>query len=183
MKMTEKQFARLLERYALSRPVSPENQRAIMKKRRAGLKHILKQKGSYGAFFGAAVTVSLLFKKMGINLSLIQSKIIAGLTATAVSAGSVAGGYATADYVKKKIEERKKTEREREKSVIDESLSILNSERAIRIYYHKLEEINLDDGTRLIGAVISQKDGIARIHTVHGVIEVPVKSIKTIRML
>ncbi|MBN1498235.1 MAG: FecR domain-containing protein [Spirochaetes bacterium] len=58
----------------------------------------------------------------------------------------------------------------------------LKTEKAIRQYYRKLEEVSLDDGTILVGAVIYQNASVARIHTVHGVIQVPTGSIKTIRM-
>jgi hypothetical protein len=59
---------------------------------------------------------------------------------------------------------------------------VLETEAAIKEYYHKLEEVNLDDGTILVGAVIYQNASVARIHTASGVIQVPTSSIKTIRM-
>jgi hypothetical protein len=58
----------------------------------------------------------------------------------------------------------------------------LKSEQAIKEYYHKLEEVNLDDGSTLIGAVIYQDTRIARIHTTAGVVQVPTGSIVTIRI-
>lgn len=59
---------------------------------------------------------------------------------------------------------------------------LLKSEQAIREYYHKLEEVNLDDGSILIGAVIYQDTRVARIHTTAGVVQVPTGSIVTIRI-
>ncbi len=59
---------------------------------------------------------------------------------------------------------------------------VLKTEAAIREYYHKLEEVNLDDGSVLVGAVIYQNASVARIHTSSGVIQVPTSSIKTIRV-
>lgn len=59
---------------------------------------------------------------------------------------------------------------------------VLKSEAAIKEYYHKLEEVNMDDGTILIGAVIFQNDKVAKIHTASGIIQVPTSAIRTIRM-
>ncbi len=64
----------------------------------------------------------------------------------------------------------------------DTAPPVLKTEAAIKEYYHKLEEVNLDDGTVLVGAVIFQNTSVARIHTAGGVIQVPTGSIKTIRM-
>ena len=58
----------------------------------------------------------------------------------------------------------------------------LKSENAIREYYNKLEEISLDDGSMLVGAVIFQDAASVKIHTVSGVIQVPTQSVKHIRM-
>jgi hypothetical protein len=188
MNTTIKQFSGLLQKYALSRPISSEDQRYIITQSRAGLKRILKQKGSYGAVIGSALAVSFLFRKMGIKLTLIQGKLIAGVTAVAVSAGSAAGGYTTVRLIREKIFDREKTGWENgspapETTPQPRRPRELKTDREIRNFYHKLEEINLDDGTRLVGAVISQDRRTARIHTVHGVIEVPLKSIRNIRML
>ena len=59
---------------------------------------------------------------------------------------------------------------------------VLKSEEAIKEYYHKLEEVSLDDGSTLVGAVIYQDTRIARIHTTAGVVQVPTGSIITIRI-
>ena len=71
-----------------------------------------------------------------------------------------------------------------EKSAISPAKTppVLKTERDIKEYYHKLEEINLDDGTRLIGAVIYQDRQVVKIHTANGVIQVPTSSIKNIHM-
>ncbi|OHD64556.1 MAG: hypothetical protein A2176_08475 [Spirochaetes bacterium RBG_13_51_14] len=174
------QFNNLIAKYALSRPISLADQRYILKRRKASLKILLKKKGAYSVLIMIVVGISTMFKKMGINLSLVQSKIIAGVTAAAVSTGSAGGAYKAALYIKKKISESKKVEEERERAVADNGAPVLITHEQIKDYYHKLEEVNLDDGSRLIGAVIYQDRRIARIHTIHGVIEVPVKSIKGI---
>jgi hypothetical protein len=59
---------------------------------------------------------------------------------------------------------------------------VLKTEAAIKEYYHKLEEVSLDDGSILVGAVIHQDASVARIHTSSGIIQVPTSSIKTIRL-
>ncbi|HOT46273.1 MAG TPA: FecR family protein [Spirochaetota bacterium] len=59
---------------------------------------------------------------------------------------------------------------------------VLKTEAAIKEFYHKLEEVDLDDGTTLVGAVIFQNASVAKIHTSSGVIQVPTSSIKNIRM-
>jgi hypothetical protein len=59
---------------------------------------------------------------------------------------------------------------------------VLRTEKAIKEYYHKLEEVNLDDGTTLIGAVIYQDSRKVKIHTASGIIQVPTSSIRNIRM-
>lgn len=59
---------------------------------------------------------------------------------------------------------------------------VLRTEKAIRDYYKKLEIINLDDGSTLVGAVIFQNQKIVRIHTTNGVIQVPTYSVKNVVM-
>jgi len=58
----------------------------------------------------------------------------------------------------------------------------LNSEKAIKEYYRKLEEISLDDGSILVGAIIMQNQDDVKIHTTHGIIKVPISSIKNVKM-
>jgi hypothetical protein len=62
------------------------------------------------------------------------------------------------------------------------TLPVLKTDAAIKEYYHKLEEVSLDDGSILVGAVIHQDASVARIHTSSGIIQVPTSSIKTIRL-
>ncbi len=69
-----------------------------------------------------------------------------------------------------------------EKRAAEQAAPVLKTEKAIKEYYNKLEEVSLDDGTVLVGAVIYQDTSVARIHTPHGIIQVPTRSIKTIRM-
>lgn len=68
------------------------------------------------------------------------------------------------------------------KKAAEKPAPVLKTEKAIKEYYNKLEEVSLDDGTVLVGAVIYQNSSVARIHTPHGIIQVPTGSIKTIRM-
>jgi hypothetical protein len=58
----------------------------------------------------------------------------------------------------------------------------LKTEAAIKAHYNKLEQVTLDDGTVLVGAVIYQNKDIVRIHTVHGIIKVPTSSVSYIKM-
>jgi hypothetical protein len=76
----------------------------------------------------------------------------------------------------------KKAKEVREEKAAQQAAPVLKSEQAIREYYHKLEEVNLDDGSILIGAVIYQDTRVARIHTTAGVVQVPTRSIVTIRI-
>ncbi len=57
------------------------------------------------------------------------------------------------------------------------AVPVLKTEAEIREYYNKLEQINLDDGTILVGAVVSQNAGKVRIHTTHGIVAIPRSSI------
>ena len=59
---------------------------------------------------------------------------------------------------------------------------VLKTEKAIRDYYKKLEIINLDDGSTLVGAVIFQNQQVVRIHTTNGVVQVPTYSVKNVVM-
>ncbi len=76
----------------------------------------------------------------------------------------------------------KKEKEVREEKAEPQAAPVLKSEQAIREYYHKLEEVNLDDGSILIGAVLYQDTRVARIHTTAGVVQVPTGSIVTIRI-
>jgi len=79
-------------------------------------------------------------------------------------------------------EGKKAEEVKEEKTAPQAAPPVLKSEKAIREYYHKLEEVNLDDGSVLIGAVIYQDTRVARIHTTAVVVQVPTGSIVTIRI-
>ncbi|HOD16549.1 MAG TPA: hypothetical protein PLA65_01420 [Spirochaetota bacterium] len=186
--MTE-QFSRVLEKYSLSRPLSPDEQRYILKRRKAGLRKILRQKGGYSALLLAILGVQLLFKKFGLSISLLQAKILAGVTAVAVSAGSITGAYTAARYVKIKIDEAARraeipaaVETRPAPVEVKRPAPALTTENAIRNHYNRLEQVDLDDGTRLVGAVIYQDSSTVRIHTIHGIINLPVTGIRSIRI-
>lgn len=83
------------------------------------------------------------------------------------------------------IKDSEEPEKEEKKEAADKAKSappVLKTEAAIKEYYHKLEEVSMDDGTILVGAVIFQNAAVAKIHTASGIIQVPTGSIKTIRM-
>jgi hypothetical protein len=189
MNATTEQFSRVLEKYSLSRPFTREEQRRILKRRKAGLRLILRQKGGFGALFLAILGLQLFFKKFGISVTLIQSKIIAGVTVAAVSAGSMTGAYTAVSYVNARIEEAARraeipaaAEMSPAPAAAKKPAPVLTTDSAIRKYYNKLEQVNLDDGTRLVGAVINQDGSTIRIHTIHGIVDVPVSSIRSIRI-
>lgn len=79
-------------------------------------------------------------------------------------------------------QEKKPEEIGEEKAAQQAAPPVLKSEQAIREFYHKLEEVNLDDGSTLIGAVIYQDSRVARIHTTAGIVQVPTRSIVNIRI-
>ena len=189
MSITTEQFSRVLEKYSLSRPLSQGEQRSILKRRNDGLRMILRQKGGYGALFLAILGVQLFFKKFGLSLSLLQSKIIAGVTVAAVSAGSMTGAYTAARYVMIRIDEASRRaeipaaiDAPPAPAAVNKPAPALATDSAIRTYYNKLEQVDLDDGTRLVGAVIYQDSSTVRIHTIHGIIEIPVASVRSIRI-
>jgi hypothetical protein len=189
MNTTTEQFGRVLAKYSLSRPLSPDDQRYILMQRKAALTKLLRQKGAYGAFFMTFLGIKIFFNKFGISLSLVQSKIIACMTAASISAGSLTGAYTAARYVKLRMDE---ASRPAEKPAASEKLPIrmdtttaaprLTTDIAIRKFYNKLEQVDLDDGTRLVGAVIYQDARTVRVHTIHGIIEIPVTGIRSIRI-
>jgi hypothetical protein len=180
MNIQAEQLSRVLEKYSLSRPLSPADQRYILGRSRSSLRRLLKARGAYGLFFGMIIATGYLFRKMGIKLTLLQSKIIAGVTAAVMTAGSATGAYRAGEYIKEKITGRPQEEKVREESIPAEPE--LRSTAEIQKHYNKLEEINLDDGTRIIGAVIYQDSETIRIHTEQGIIRLPVKSVTGIKI-
>ncbi|MBN2159251.1 MAG: hypothetical protein JW807_07635 [Spirochaetes bacterium] len=178
MKTNAEQFTALMAKYGLSHPIPADDQRYILNSIHPSLKALLKRKGLYSSALGTVILLILLFKKAGIKLSLIQAKIVAGLTATALATASVTGTVTAAHYIKKKIDESKKTGEEKKRDGVPD----LKTDSQIREYYQKLEEVYIDDGTRLVGAVIFQDRKTIKIHTIHGVIQVPVTSVRTIKL-
>ncbi len=69
-----------------------------------------------------------------------------------------------------------------EKKTVVQKAPELKTEKEIQDYYNKLEEIHLDDGSILVGAVVSQDDAHVRIHTTSGVVKIPTSGIETIKM-
>ncbi len=178
MNLNPEQFTALMGKYRMSHPISADDQRYILDSTRPSLTALLKKKGVYGTAAGAFIVLQIILRKAGFKLTLIQTKIVAGLTATALTTASVAGTVAGATYIKKKLDETKKSGEEKKENAIPN----LETDEQIKRYYHKLEEVYLDDGSRLVGAVIYQDNKAMRVHTVHGVIELPVKSVRTIKL-
>ncbi|HQL81208.1 MAG TPA: hypothetical protein PK307_03345, partial [Spirochaetota bacterium] len=106
-----------------------------------------------------------------------------------VSAGSITGAYTAARYVKIKIDEAARraeipaaVETRPAPVEVKRPAPALTTENAIRNHYNRLEQVDLDDGTRLVGAVIYQDSSTVRIHTIHGIINLPVTGIRSIRI-
>ena len=199
-------FTKLMARYKLSHPVSTDDQRYILARRRTSLNKLLKEKGSYSLIIGIIYAINAFFRNIGIHLTLLQTNIIAGLVAAAVSTASVAGTYQVARYILKKFdrsgqapaqqsdmpalreasEPATRTEPspdETKKEIVQQPAAPdLKTDEDIKKYYHKLEVMHLDDGSLLVGAVIYQDSTTIKIHTAHGVIQLPVKSVKNIQL-
>jgi len=63
-----------------------------------------------------------------------------------------------------------------------EKAPVLKTETQIKEYYHKLEEVTLDDGSKLIGAIFSQDNQNVRMNTTSGVVTIPIASIVKVVM-
>ncbi len=176
MTTNTEQFTALMGKYRLSHPVSMDDQRYVLDSTRPSLTALLKRKGAYGAALGAVILLLGVFRKAGVSLTLVQAKIVAGLAAAALAAASVTGAVTATHYVKKKMDEQKKSDVEK----MDIPLPDLKTNDQIRRHYSKLEEVYCDDGSRLVGAVISQDRKTIKVHTIHGVVQLPVNSVRKI---
>lgn len=94
-----KKLRTLMDTYKLSRPVSPELQQFAIESRIPDLRRILMKAGKYSAITWLVIIIFTLFRKYGLHITLIQSKIIAAVTAAAVASGSAAVAYRGAKYV------------------------------------------------------------------------------------
>jgi hypothetical protein len=94
-----KRLRNLVDTYKLSRPVSPELQQLVIDSRSPDLRQILMKSGKYGVISWIVIMIFTLFRKYGIHITMIQSKIVAGITAAAVASGSAAVAYRGAKYV------------------------------------------------------------------------------------
>lgn len=99
MNNDKQRLRHLVDAYRLSRPVSPELQRVAIKSRKTDLRRILKKSGRYGLLSWFVIMVFMLFRKYGLHVTMLQSKIIAGITAAAVASGSAAGTYKGVTYI------------------------------------------------------------------------------------
>jgi len=96
-----KRLRLLIGTYKLSRPVSPELQQYVIDSRMPDLRRILKKSGAYTLLAWLVIIIFSIFRKYGLHVTMIQSKIIAGLTAAAVASGSAAAVYGGARYIMK----------------------------------------------------------------------------------
>ncbi|OHD63496.1 MAG: hypothetical protein A2176_11340 [Spirochaetes bacterium RBG_13_51_14] len=103
MNTSVEQFHQLLGRYKLSRPVSPGDQEYIINSRKQDLKDLLRKKGKYSLILWIVIAIYAGIRKFGIHITMVQSKIIAGMTAVAVVSGSSTGVYQGTKYVIKAI--------------------------------------------------------------------------------
>jgi len=94
-----KQLRTLIDTYRLSRPVSAELQQYVIDSRMPDLRRILKKSGTYTLIAWLSIMIFSLLRKYGLHVTMIQSKIIAGLAAAAVASGSAAAVYGGARYV------------------------------------------------------------------------------------
>lgn len=109
------QFHSLLDKYRMIHPVSPETQENILKYRNSDYKKLMKKVGKYSALLWLVVLIYTFLKKIGIQATLLQSKIIVGVAAAAISAGSVTGTYQGVKYVRKIIHRQESKEEKPEK--------------------------------------------------------------------
>ncbi|HOT46429.1 MAG TPA: hypothetical protein PLM53_16875 [Spirochaetota bacterium] len=169
-------FTALTGKYRLSHPVSMDDQRYILDSTRPSLTALLKRKGVYGTALGAVILLLGISRRAGVSLTMVQAKIAAGLTATVLAAASVAATVTATGYIMKRIDDSKKSGSEKK----DIPVPDLKTDDQIRQHYNKLEEVHLDDGTRLVGAVIFQDRTTIKVHTIHGVVQLPVTSVQSI---
>jgi len=94
-----KRLRTLADTYKLSRPLPPALQEYVIANRMPDLRLILKKAGKYSLISWLVILIFTLFRKYGIHITMIQSKIIAGVTAAAVASGSAAGAYRGAKYI------------------------------------------------------------------------------------
>ncbi len=102
MKNTRQLYA-VLSKYRLAYPLPEEVQNYIYRDRKETLKSILKITGTAGMLFWLAVILNIVLKKLGITLTILQSKIILGVTICAIAASSSTGTYKAVKYVHSKI--------------------------------------------------------------------------------
>jgi hypothetical protein len=97
------QLFEVLNKYKLAYPVPGDIQDFIEEDRKETLKTILKITGAAGLLFWLALIFQITIKKLGISLSILQSKLIVGITVCAVATGSTTGTYQAVKYVQKKV--------------------------------------------------------------------------------
>jgi len=63
-----------------------------------------------------------------------------------------------------------------------EKAPILETDREIKEYYQKLEEVTLDDGTMLVGVIYWQDRTNVKMNTAAGVVTIPIRGIAGVKM-
>ena len=58
-----------------------------------------------------------------------------------------------------------------------------STEKDIKDYYKRLEKVELDDGSILIGAIINEDNEKVKINTTNGLITVPKNSVVSSKMI
>lgn len=98
-------YQKLLDKLKLSKPVADKTQKYAIKSGDRNLKLILKKTGYYSALFGILLTLYRWMRVIGINATLLKSKILLSIiTANAASALFLGGQYVAGKYILKQPE-------------------------------------------------------------------------------
>ena len=106
------QFNDLMIKYRFTEPVSADIQDFAVAISRKNLKVLLKKSGDYGAVFGIILAVYTSAKELGIGITFLHCKIIAGLLAVCLGVSGYAGGRAVVSYAVDALTENEETTQE-----------------------------------------------------------------------
>jgi hypothetical protein len=155
---------RLLETYRFTRPVPAEARSRILASKKRMLVNVLKTAGAFTALHGVFLYLYFAVKKTGIGL--FTSKLVLAAAATATVSY---GGYHAARYIAKHSALPKAP-------VVHEEAIPANGKEQ----YRWVDEIELYDGRKIRGAVIS-RGNTYEILSEGRIIRVPGKRIKSIK--
>ncbi|MBN2159821.1 MAG: hypothetical protein JW807_10530 [Spirochaetes bacterium] len=154
---------KLLEKYRLTRPISPKDRDAIISSKRKILKRVLKTVGAFSALYGLYLSLYFAVKKAGIG-------VILKTLLTCALAGSLAyGGYRAVKAVRVSRLEQPSG---REAITLED----------IRARYKWVDQIILYNGKIIRGAIIS-RGASYEILTTRGIVQVPRNQIKMVKPL